>query len=131
MQIDVTQHPYFFPGVFYANRHGSVQGAAMVLNPVAVSYSQSGAFSYADNGVVSGDSKAAIKQVKAAHFPSLTKETRTHVGTSCAAFWMNRKPQTLRAWACFEDGPIRPTRVNGRLAWAVADIRRLLAEGGC
>jgi hypothetical protein len=25
-----------------------------------------------------------------------------------------------------EDGPIRPLRVNGRLAWPVAEIRRVL-----
>ncbi|WP_426173175.1 hypothetical protein [Massilia sp. TWR1-2-2] len=42
---------------------------------------------------------------------------------------MNRKEQTLRKWACYEDGPIRPIRINGRLAWRVADIRNLLING--
>lgn len=55
-------------------------------------------------------------------------ETRTVVDTATAAFHLNRRPQTLRVWACYEDGPIRPIRVNGRLAWPVADLRRLL---GC
>ncbi|WP_426177387.1 hypothetical protein [Massilia sp. TWR1-2-2] len=55
-------------------------------------------------------------------------ENRSHVDTSQAAEWLNRKPQTLRAWACHENGPLRPIRINGRLGWAVADIRRLLAS---
>lgn len=55
-------------------------------------------------------------------------ETRNVVDTATAAFHLNRKPQTLRVWACYEDGPIRPIRVNGRLAWPVAAIRSLL---GC
>ncbi len=58
---------------------------------------------------------------------SLVSDTRSHVDTSCAAHWLNRTPQTLRKWACYEDGPIRPNRVNGRLSWSVADIRRVLA----
>lgn len=55
-------------------------------------------------------------------------ETRTVVDTATAAFHLNRQPQTLRVWACYEDGPIRPIRLNGRLAWPVAAIRSLL---GC
>ena len=55
-------------------------------------------------------------------------ETRTVVDTATAAIHLNRKPQTLRVWACYEDGPIRPIRLHGRLAWPVAEIRRLL---GC
>ncbi len=39
---------------------------------------------------------------------------------------LNRRPQTLRKWACLENGPIRPVRTNGRLAWRVADIQALL-----
>ena len=46
--------------------------------------------------------------------------------TSEAATAINRKPQTLRRWACLEDGPIRPIRINGRLAWRVADLQALL-----
>lgn len=62
-------------------------------------------------------------------FPPLESETRSHVDTACASFHVNRKPQTLRSWACFENGPLRPVRISGRLAWSVAEIRRLLAEG--
>lgn len=59
--------------------------------------------------------------------PAVDLETRTHVNTATAARWLNRAPQTLSGWACFEDGPLRPRRVGGRLAWAVADIRAILA----
>lgn len=88
-----------------------------------------GQFLYTANTAVviatSKGGKAARKHI-AFPFPSLQEEKRTHVSTACAAHWLGRKPQTLRAWACFEDGPLRPTRVNGRLAWSVADIRRVL-----
>jgi hypothetical protein len=56
-------------------------------------------------------------------------EIRSHVDTNTAAEMLGRTPQTLRKWACYEDGPLRPVRVNGRLAWAVIDIRRLLNNG--
>ena len=62
-------------------------------------------------------------------FAPLDRETRETVETDTAAYHLNRKPQTLRAWACLENGPIRPLRINGRLAWRVADIRRLLNGG--
>lgn len=48
------------------------------------------------------------------------------IPTDVAAAALNRKPQTLRKWACLENGPIRPVRINGRLAWRVADIQALL-----
>lgn len=48
------------------------------------------------------------------------------LSTEDAAAALNRKPQTLRKWACFEDGPLRPIRINGRLAWRVAEIQALL-----
>lgn len=56
----------------------------------------------------------------------LSAETRTALDTATAAFHVGRKPQTLRKWACNESGPIRPIRVNGRLAWQVADLKKLL-----
>lgn len=58
-------------------------------------------------------------------YPSLVSETRGYVDTACAAYHLGRKAQTLRAWACYENGPLRPIRINGRLAWAVADLLRL------
>ena len=43
-----------------------------------------------------------------------------------AAYYLSRRPQTLRGWACHEDGPIRPLRINRRLAWPVSELRKLL-----
>lgn len=63
------------------------------------------------------------------NFPPLVGETRSHVETACAAFHLNRQAQTLRAWACLENGPLRPIRINGRLAWSVADLKRVLSGG--
>ncbi|MDU7587284.1 MAG: hypothetical protein E7K47_07765 [Acidovorax sp.] len=59
-------------------------------------------------------------------FPPLAQETRPAVDTAAAAYYLSRKPQTLRGWACMENGPIRPIRINGRLAWNVAELRRVL-----
>lgn len=56
----------------------------------------------------------------------LAQETRIALPTPEAAFQLNRSEQTLRLWACKECGPLRPVRVNGRLAWPVAEIRRVL-----
>jgi hypothetical protein len=59
-------------------------------------------------------------------FTPLELVTNPTVPTAAAAYYTDRKPQTLRNWACFENGPIRPIRINGRLAWPVAAIRALL-----
>lgn len=58
----------------------------------------------------------------------LDRETRATVPTNEAAQHLNRRPQTLRGWACAETFPngLRPVRVNGRLAWPVAGIRAVL-----
>jgi hypothetical protein len=63
------------------------------------------------------------------YFPPIDQETRSHVETACAAFHLTRKPQTMRAWACLENGPIRPMRINGRLSWSVVEIKCLLNGG--
>lgn len=69
----------------------------------------------------------ALPATSAAHnFTPLEQVTRPAVPTAEAAHYLNRQPQTLRAWACLENGPIRPIRINGRLAWPVAAIRNLL-----
>jgi hypothetical protein len=55
----------------------------------------------------------------------LVDEPRATVGTNDAALHLGREPQTLRLWACHENGPLRPLRINGRLAWRVSDLRKL------
>ena len=76
------------------------------------------------------DVKTALLDKQAKLYPSLDVETRTAIPTDNAAYHLNRKSQTLRSWACFDNGPIRPVRINGRLAWLVADIKTILVEGG-
>lgn len=56
----------------------------------------------------------------------LERESRSSLPTPEAAYHLNRAQQTLRLWAMRENGPIRPLRINGRLAWPVAELRRLL-----
>lgn len=51
---------------------------------------------------------------------------REAINTADAAKALNRAPQTLRKWACLENGPIRPIRINGRLAWPLDEIAYLL-----
>jgi len=62
-------------------------------------------------------------------FPPLALETRAAIPTDAAAHHLSRAPQTLRKWACLENGPIRPIRINGRLAWRVSDLKNLLNGG--
>jgi len=73
--------------------------------------------------------KPQARPVPAAAFPPLDAETRETLPTDCTAFHLLRQPQTLRGWACLDNGPIRPVRINGRLGWRTADIRRLLGVG--
>lgn len=56
----------------------------------------------------------------------LAQEARSALPTPEAARHLNRAEQTLRLWACHENGPLCPIRINGRLAWKVADLRRVL-----
>jgi hypothetical protein len=62
-------------------------------------------------------------------FVPLELEQRTYVDTASAAYHLGRKAKTMRVWTSSEQGPIRPLRLNGRLAWAVTDIKRLLKVG--
>jgi len=61
-----------------------------------------------------------------APFPPLERITRPAVDTDSAAYYLGRKAQTLRTWASKENGPLRPIRVHGRLAWPVDQIRKIL-----
>ena len=69
------------------------------------------------------DSRSAAAE---SQFPPLELVSRPYVPTPQAAHYLLRRPQTLRGWACFENGPIRPVRVHGRLGWPTAEIRRLV-----
>ena len=67
----------------------------------------------------------APRQFTAQYVP-LEQVTRPNLTTAEAAHYLNRRPQTLRGWACLENGPLRPMRINGRLAWPVSELRRVL-----
>lgn len=58
-------------------------------------------------------------------FLPLEQVTKPNLKTEEAAHYLNRRPQTLRAWACLENGPIRPRRIGGLLAWSTADVKAL------
>ena len=76
------------------------------------------------------ETHASIQAMHEAHAPQqftpLELEHRPTVVTAAAAHYLNRRPQTLRGWACLETGPVRPIRINGRLAWKTDDLRRVL-----
>ena len=59
-------------------------------------------------------------------FPPLESVTRPTVETAAAAYYLNRRPQSLRGYACHENGPLRPIRVHGRLHWKTEDLLHLL-----
>jgi hypothetical protein len=71
---------------------------------------------------------AEARQQAAHEFTPLAREQRTHVDTAAAAHHLTRRPQTLRGWASAETFPdgLRPLRINGRLAWPVSELRRVL-----
>lgn len=48
------------------------------------------------------------------------------VNTNQTAEIICRSPQTLRQWSS-EGGPIKPIKINGRLAWRVVDLEKLLS----
>lgn len=71
-----------------------------------------------------------LPATSAAHFPPLEQITKPNLTTEEAAFYCDRAMQTMRMWACKQPAGLpRPLRINGRLAWKTADIRKLL-EGG-
>lgn len=61
-------------------------------------------------------------------FPALELVNRPTVPTEQAAFYLLRRPQTLRGWASAETFPdgLRPIRIGKRLGWPVAGIRAVL-----
>ena len=66
----------------------------------------------------------APQQFTAQYLP-LEQVTRPNLPTAETAYYLNRRPQTLRGWACLENGPLRPTRIGGLLAWNTATVKAL------
>lgn len=66
----------------------------------------------------------APQQFTAQYLP-LEQVTRPNLTTAETAYYLNRRPQTLRGWACLENGPLRPTRIGGLLAWNTTTVKTL------
>jgi hypothetical protein len=66
----------------------------------------------------------APQQFNVQYLP-LEQVTRPNLTTAETAYYLNRRPQTLRGWACLENGPLRPTRIGGLLAWSTASVKIL------
>jgi hypothetical protein len=69
--------------------------------------------------------EATAPQKFTAQYLPLDQVTRPNLKTDEAAYYLNRRPQTLRVWACLENGPIRPKRIGGLLAWSTAEVKAL------
>lgn len=76
--------------------------------------------------VINATRLAKLEAKTPQQFPPLETVTRPTVDTASAAYYLNRRPQTLRCWAVYQDGAVNPIRISGRLAWKVADLRRVL-----
>lgn len=61
-------------------------------------------------------------------YTPLAHETRTHVDTATMCWHLGFAQQTARLWACKQTYPdgLQPIRINGRLKWPVAGIRKIL-----
>lgn len=59
-------------------------------------------------------------------FPPLELVTRPNLTTAETAYYLNRRPQTLRVWACRSGtGPMVPKRIGGILAWPTATVKAI------
>lgn len=73
----------------------------------------------------SADARRAVSEPR--QFPALELVNLPTVPTEQAAYYLNRRPQTLRTWAMNSGrGPVSCIRINGRLAWKTDDLRRVL-----
>ena len=58
-------------------------------------------------------------------FPPLESVTKPNLTTSEAAYYLNRRDQTLRIWAAYQTGPLQPRRMGGRLDWPTSKVKQL------
>jgi hypothetical protein len=63
-------------------------------------------------------------ELKALHARTGTEQT---VPTEEAAAIIDFAPQTLRRWACYNNGPIKPRRIGRQLRWVVSELNALLS----
>ena len=61
-----------------------------------------------------------------APYPPLEQVTKPNLTTGELAYYLNRRPQTLRGWACRSGtGPIQAKRIGGILAWSTVEAKAL------
>lgn len=65
--------------------------------------------------------------MKITELPSTLTTEFEMVSTRVASRLLLRQPRTLQAWGRHRTGPVTPININGRLAWPVAAIRRILS----
>lgn len=65
--------------------------------------------------------------MKEDNYQPISEVTRSILTTEEAAFYLNRKPQTLRIWAMKKSkAPIKPVNIFGRLGWKTDEVRSLI-----
>lgn len=65
-------------------------------------------------------------QANAPPYPPLTQVTKPNLTTAETAYYLDRKPQTLRGWACHSgSGPLEPKRIGGILAWSTDSVKKV------
>ena len=71
--------------------------------------------------------EATAPQQFTAQYLPLEQVTRPNLTTAETAYYLNRRPQTLRAWACLETFPagLRCRRIGGLLAWPTVEVKAL------
>jgi hypothetical protein len=58
-------------------------------------------------------------------YPPLENVVKPVLTTGEAGHYLDRASQTMRKWAATGEGPIKPLRINGRLAWPTAAVKKL------
>jgi len=59
-------------------------------------------------------------------YPPLKLVNKPNLSTAETAYYLNRRPQTLRIWASKSGtGPMAPSRIGGILAWNTESVKAL------
>ena len=56
----------------------------------------------------------------------LSEVTATHVSTRDAAYYLNRSQSTMMRWQRQKISEVSSLKMQGRLSWSVADIKKVL-----
>ena len=71
--------------------------------------------------------RLATKSNDLPQYPPLGQVTKPTLTTNELAYYLNRRPNTLRDWSCKSGtGPMTPARICGILAWSTAEAKALL-----